>query len=300
LSLKHRIKLLKGCKVGLLGYGYTASYLAKLLVEVGCEVWGTSRDVSVLKSPVARCVDIVNFNRHDISTKLLNTQYILSSIPTSKVGEDAVLDELGELLVLHKDHLRGVGYLSSTSVYGDHQGGWVDESSECYAKTERAKNRLSAEQAWMSLCSNDGLPVMIFRLSGIYGPGRNVLDRLRLGKRVSAIKDGQYFSRIHVYDICAALYQSIISPMPGEIFNLSDNLPAASSDVDCFAADLLGVNRPRLVSYQEAGLSSMAKEFYASNRRVCNDKMRKHYLPELRFPTYKEGLDSILLREDIV
>ncbi len=287
-------------KIGLLGYGYTASYFAQLLVHEGYTVWGTSRKVASLQYALPAGVDIIGFNLDSISTSMLDTSFLLISTPPTDAGFDPSLTLLKDMLIANKSNIQWIGYLSSTGVYGDHQGGWVDEMSACYPNTTRAINRLSAENAWLSLFDSECLPIMIFRLSGIYGPGRNVLERLKAGKNSTVFKQGQYFSRIHVADICQALFQSMLSPMPREIINLTDDCPSSAHEVDCFAADLLQISKPELIPYGQDSLSSRAKEFYQSNRRVSNAKLKKNILPDLKYPSYQEGLKAILSGERFV
>lgn len=285
-------------KVGLLGYGYTASYFARLLTHEGYEVWGTSRDRAALKYEVPVGAKIIDFNLDDISQSMLGTDFLLISTPPTDAGVDPSFTLLHDLLIENKESYQWIGYLSSTSVYGNHQGHWVDESSPCYAKATREKNRLAAEKDWLSLFDAEGLPVMIFRLSGIYGPGRNALARLRMGKSTSIYKEGQYFSRIHVADICQALFLSMLTPSPGDIVNISDDYPSCAHEVDEFAASLLQVEIPQLIPYFQASLSPMAKSFYENNKRVSNAKLKRTILAKLKYPTYKEGLKAIF-REQI-
>ncbi len=280
-------------KIGLLSYGYTGHHFAQLALSKGHKLWGTSRDVGALPYDVPAGVDLVSFAEKPIANCLQDTEGLLLSIPPAAQGADALV-MLRPLILQHKHKLRWLVYLSSTGVYGDHQGAWVDESSPCYAKTLRARNRLAAEQACLALYEAYGLSVMIFRLAGIYGPGRNALERFKKGKNTSVFKPGQYFSRIHVMDIAVALLQSLISPMPGEIFNLADDVPCAAHEVDAFAAQLLQQEEPALIPYEQANLSPMAQEFYASNRRVSNKKLKHYWLPTLRYPSYKEGLLALV------
>lgn len=287
-------------KIGLLGYGYTASYFAQLLVHKGYEVWGTSRDTTSLQYEVPPGAEIIDFNLNDISKHMSNTSFLLISTPPTEFGLDPSLALLKDLIIANKKNYQWVGYLSSTGVYGDHQGKWVDETSPCYAKTARTKNRLLVEKALLSLCDSEGLPIMIFRLSGIYGPQRNALERLRAGKNTTVFKKGQYFSRIHIADICSALFQSMLSPMPREIVNISDDYPSSVHEVDQFAADLLTLEKLRLIPYKQASLSPMAKAFYESNRRISNSKLKHTILPKLIYPTYKEGLNAIFSGENSV
>ncbi len=269
-------------------------FFAHLMEASGHQVWGTSRNVSALKHSVPAGVEIIGFNHEEILRCMEGTTCFLISTPPNDSGHDSSFSIMKELILERKKQCHWIGYLSSTGVYGDHQGAWVDESSQCLAESNRAKKRVLAEKSWLSLYEVEGLPVNVFRLSGIYGPGRNAIERIRAGKNTSVLKEAQYFSRIHVTDICEALFQSMLLPMPGEIFNLSDDYPCNSCEVDAYAADLLGVERLIVIPYEVAELSPMAQEFYQSNRRVSNAKLKKTLLPKLRYPTYKEGLDSIL------
>ena len=287
-------------KIGLLGYGYTASFFSQWLVKEGYCVWGTSRDKTALPHFVPSSVNIIKFDDDEIKRWMMGTIGLLISIPPSKMGDDPAFTILHDHMVSNKSTLQWIGYLSSTGVYGDHQGHWVTEQSLCAPTTTRAKNRQLTEKLWLSLYTMHGLPVMIFRLSGIYGPGRNVLDRLRLGKHTSVLKKGHYFSRIHVRDICNTLLQSMLLPAPGSIFNVSDDCPSAAYEVEVFASDLLRIERPSLVPYQEAFLSAKARAFYEDNRRVSNAKLKFHLVPQLCYPSYKEGLRALLLSQNRV
>lgn len=283
--------------IGIVGYGYTASHFAKTLVAKGYRVWGTSRTPAALKHNAPHGVSIIPFERDAILSHLDKTAYLLISTPPTETVDDPSFALLHDALLEKKDSLKWIAYLSSTGVYGDHQGGWVNETSICRAKTTRAIQRLSAEKAWLSLYHQAELPVMAFRLSGIYGPGRSALNRLAAGKKTTVFKSGHYFSRIHVDDICGALYQSMLSPTPGEIINLSDDHPSSGHDVDQFAADLVQHKKLECIPYENASLSPMAQSFYSSNKRVSNAKLKQLLYPSLKHPSYKEGLTSLLLGE---
>ncbi len=222
---------------------------------------------------------------------LQGVTHILHSIPPKEEGD--------RVFALHADmlaalpSLRWFGYLSATSVYGDTQGGWVDEEAATEPPTTRGKRRVAAEQAWLS----SGLPVHIFRLAGIYGPGRNVLAELLRGKGRRIFKEGQVFSRIHVEDIVRVLHASILKPDIGAIYNLADNLPAPAWEVVEYAAHLLGCMPPPLIPLEEAELSPMARSFYEASRRVSNRRIREELKVELDYPDYRRGLQSLLEEE---
>jgi len=186
-----------------------------------------------------------------------------------------------------------VGYLSTTGVYGDRLGGWVDEGSELAPINTRSHWRVAAESEWLAL-AKDGLPVQVFRLAGIYGPGRSALDRLREGTAQRVVKPGQVFSRIHVDDIVQALRASMARGRPGAIWNLADEEPAPPQDVIAFAAELLGVEPPPEVVFEEADLSPMARSFYAESKRVDNRRLREGLHVRLAYPDYRSGLRAIL------
>lgn len=180
-----------------------------------------------------------------------------------------------------------MGYLSTTGVYGDHGGAWVDETSALRASTPRTRLRVNAETAWRARGAH------IFRLGGIYGPGRNVLEDALHGESRCIDKPEHYFSRIHVDDVAGAVAASIAQPDPGAIYNVVDTHPSPARAVVEYAHALLKLPKPLCVPYAEAMLSPMAKEFYSANRRVRNTKLTGALAYSLLYPSYKEGLDAI-------
>jgi nucleoside-diphosphate-sugar epimerase len=190
-----------------------------------------------------------------------------------------------------------VGYLSTTGVYGDRAGGWVDESGELRPTGDRGRRRVAAETAWLDLWRRRGVPVHVFRLAGIYGPRRSAFDSLRQARAQRIDKPGQVFSRIHVDDIAAVLSVSMAKPNPGAIYNVCDDDPAAPAEVIAYAAGLLGIELPPLVPFAQAELSDMAQSFYADNKRVRNDRIKRELGVELAYPDYRQGLAAILKRE---
>ena len=187
---------------------------------------------------------------------------------------------------------RWVGYLSTTAVYGDHQGGWVDEMTPPTPQSARAVLRILAEKQWIAT----GLAVHIFRLAGIYGPGRGPFEKVRDGSARRIIKPGQVFSRIHVDDIAATLAASITRPNPGAIYNVCDDDPAPPEDVLAYAAALLGLPEPPGVPYGAAEMSPMARSFYGESKRVSNRRIRGELGVQLAYPTYREGLEGLLAK----
>ena len=193
--------------------------------------------------------------------------------------------------------LRWAGYLSTIGVYGDLQGAWADEETPAEPETGRGVARIEAEAAWTAFCGERGLPLDIFRLSGIYGPGRNPLDRVRRGEAHRIVKPGQGFNRIHVDDIAQTVAAAILQERrePGtRLFNLADDEPAPPQDVILYAAELIGAPPPPEIPFEEAALSPMARSFYAGNKRLRNAKIKRELGIALRYPTYREGLRALL------
>ncbi len=228
---------------------------------------------------------------------LQSADHVLISIPPNagppdKAG-DPVLRQCGDLLAGHGG-LKWLGYLSTTGVYGDRQGDWVDEQAAIAPSHDRGQRRADAEAGWLDLWRRHGLPVHLFRLAGIYGPGRNALVSLRQGKAHRAVKPGQVFSRIHVADVAAVLAASMARPDPGAAYNLADDEPAPPQDVVAHAAGLLGMEPPPEVPLEQAGLSPMALSFYSESKRVANTRIKRDLGVSLRYPNYREGLAALL------
>jgi nucleoside-diphosphate-sugar epimerase len=254
------------------GLGYTASHLASRLRHVGWDVVATGRAGSIQFDDAA-----------SVALALAQATHILSSVPPSVDG-DAVLNIYGE--ALKRSPARWTGYLSSTGVYGDSGGAWVDESAPI--KGRRA-NRNQADADWLARGAH------VFRLPGIYGPGRSALDRVREGKAHRIDLADQIFSRIHVDDIVSGLIAGMAGP-PGA-YNLSDDLPCSQNQVIEAACDLAGIDYPVLQSIDDAGLSQMARDFYAENRRVSNAKAKRVLGWKPRFSDFRGGLAAIRAQE---
>jgi nucleoside-diphosphate-sugar epimerase len=218
--------------------------------------------------------------------------HILVSIPPDDLG-DPVLDLHGSEIAAIPG-LLWLGYLSTTGVYGDRAGGWVDERSRLRPSGPRGRRRVAAEAGWQGLWHRRGVPVHIFRVAGIYGPGRSPFDALRAGTAKRFDKPGQVFSRIHVEDLASVLVASIARPRPGAIYNVCDDEPAASEAVIAHAASLLGLAAPPLVPFDDAELSPMAMSFYDDNKRVSNALIKSELGVALRHPNYRAGLAAIL------
>ena len=194
----------------------------------------------------------------------------------------------------HAPNLEWVGYLSTTGVYGDAKGGWVDESSPLKPATKRGQMRVAAEADWQSI---PNLPLHIFRLAGIYGPGRGPFSKVRAGTARRIIKEGQVFSRIHVEDIAQILVASIAEPNAGAIYNMCDDDPAPPQDVIAHAAGLLGLPLPEEVDFETAEMTPMARSFYAESKRVRNDRIKSDLGVKLLYPDYRAGLAALIALE---
>ena len=275
------------------GYGYSASALTKTLRSNKWIVKGTKRD-KLFQNKNFRQILIFNGDNPipKFEELLSNVTHLLVSIPPTAIG-DPVLSIHGKEISNAKN-LKWIGYLSTTGVYGDSQGKHVDEKYQCNPTNMRSKRRLHAEKEWLQLFSDLHLPVHIFRLAGIYGPGRSAIESVRSGRAKRINVPGHQFSRIHVDDIASVLKASIKDPNPGCIYNVCDNESAASSDVTLYACELLGLSPPPLIDLQDAELSPMARSFYNDNRRVDNKRIREELKVELKYPTYREGLKSII------
>lgn len=274
------------------GFGYTAKTLAPKLVAQGFKVIGTSRTPDKQEQNNLD-IKLIEFDSTDVENYLSLATQLLICIPPTSTLSDIVLIKYGDLIKQQTPYLKWIGYLSSTGVYGNHEGNWVSEESECTPHTPTGIARLKAEQAWFSFAKKHQLPLHLFRLSGIYGPGRNALERLMHGKKQSVFKENQVFSRIHVDDIVTTLLASIQFPNPLAIYNVSDDEPAPSHVIDHYAAKLLHREPLPLIPCLEAHLSPMEREFYANNRRVSNLKIKEELQVALQYPTYKEGLTQI-------
>lgn len=275
------------------GLGYSARVLALRLRQQGWTVSGTCRTPEQADRLREEDLHPVLFDGTSAipETALDGVTHVLSSIPPDASG-DPVLRHHAALLshLLADGTLRWAGYLSTTGVYGDHQGGWVDEETPLHPDVPRSDRRAQAEAGWLAL----GGPIHLFRLSGIYGPGRSAIDSVRGGRARRIVKPGQVFSRIHVEDIATVLQASMQAPHPGRIYNVCDDEPAPPQDVIAHACTLLGLPVLPDIPFADAALSPMAASFYADNRRVSNRRIREELGVTLAYPTYRDGLAALL------
>ena len=281
------------------GLGYSAETLAARLARKGWQIAGTGRDEANVERLAAQGYAMLRFagepGNRALIEQLEGTTHLLHSIPPGRSGDPALAHYRDALAQLSS--LKWVGYLSTVGVYGDQQGNWVDETARTLPNSERTEARVEAEQAWLAFGAETGVPVQVFRLAGIYGPGRSVFDKLRDGTARRVKKDGQVFSRIHVEDIARVLEASIARPQGGAIYNVADDEPAAPGDVVAYAAELIGVPPPPEVPFEQADLTPMARSFYEGSRRIANDRIKSELGVTLRYPTFREGLAALLADE---
>jgi len=240
-------------------------------------------------------VEILDFNEAGFDPRLTravsDAEVILCSVPPDAEG-DPVLEWFGDTIqAAHR--LKWLGYLSTIGVYGDHQGGWVDETTAVQGESERSYRRMMVEQMWQDFARDAGLPLHIFRLAGIYGPAQNALLQLRRGTAKRVIKPGQVFNRIHVEDIVAVLKASLQKPHAQAIYNVSDDEPSPPQDVVAYAAQKSGYPLPPEMPFEKANLSPMALSFYGENKRVSNALIKEALGVTLAYPTYRQGIDAL-------
>lgn len=275
------------------GHGYSARALTRLLLPLGWRVIGTTRSADKAERLVQEGVEARLFPGTDLTADLDAASHLLISAGPD-AGGDPVLGALGPEIAARAGQFDWVGYLSTTGVYGDHQGGWVDESTPLTPSTRRGAWRKAAEEAWSAI---PGLNLHVFRLAGIYGPGRGPFAKVRKGTARRIIKPGQVFSRIHVEDIAQVLKASIERPNPGAAYNLCDDDPAPPQDVIAHAAELLGLPVPPAVAFDEAEMTPMARSFYAESKRVRNDRIKTELGVTLKYPDYRAGLAALLAQD---
>lgn len=281
-------------KVLILGCGYTGSRLANFLIDQGVAVAVTTRQGSPpehVNAPCyAFCYEITGATALPPEA-LEGVTHILSTIPPDHQGTDPVVASL--MPALEQAQLRWFGYLSTTGVYGDTQGTWVDERATVNPQTGRSQHRVDVESAFLS----SRLPSHIFRLPGIYGPGRSIFDRLRAGTAKRIDRPGHVFSRIHVEDIVSTVWASMQQPNPKSIYNVSDDEPTEPGNLTVEAAHLLNISPPQPVPFDPDNMSPMGASFWSECRRVSNQKIKTELGVKLKYPTYRQGLKAILQAE---
>ena len=269
-----------------LGHGYSATALAARLA--GWRIVGTTRSPEKAAAMRQAGVEPLDWSeRGEIDRAIGAADAILASLPPGADGDPVLARHAGALA---GSPAAWVGYLSTTGVYGDRQGGWVDEDGALEPTGERGRRRVAAEAAWGAT----GLPLHVFRLAGIYGPGRSLLDRLRAGDARRVVRQGQIFSRIHVADVGLVLDASLQRPRPGRAYNVSDDLPSPPEDVIDYACGLLGFPALPTEPFETATLSPMAASFWTESKRVSNRRIKEELSVALAFPTYRDGMQAVL------
>ncbi len=282
------------------GYGYSAEALGRDLIERGWRVFGTTRSPEKRDRVAQTGVEaLIDDDLGAVAAALALSDCALVSSAPGAAG-DPTLARHGDALRRAAGGLRWIGYLSTTAVYGDRAGGWVDEAAERRPATERGRQRAAAEDAWLDFGAEIGAPTQIFRLAGIYGPGRGPFAKLRNGAARRIVKPGQVFSRIHVDDIASVLEASMAAPAAGRAYNVCDDAPAPPSEVIAYAAALLGLEPPPEEPFEtaRAAMSEMAASFYAESKRVSNRRIKEELGVALAYPTYREGLTAVLAEEE--
>lgn len=286
-------------KLLILGVGYSAGFFARAALARGWEVTGTVRSAEKATRLSRDGIRTLVFDGFAVSSFLAaaiaEAEAVLVSVQPGEAG-DPVLDRLAKELAA-APNLRWIGYLSTIGVYGDHGGAWIDETT-APRPSFRSQVRLAIEQDWLALGERSGKAVQIFRLSGIYGPGRNPIVKLRQGTATRLIKPGQVFNRIHVDDIAGVLMASLERPRHGAVYNVTDDEPAPPQDVVSFAAELSGLTPPQETPFDPSKLSPMAASFYGENKRVSNALVKRELGYSFRYPNYRTSLPVLLADGD--
>ncbi len=282
------------------GLGFTGLALARSLQRRGWHVAGTCRSAETAARLGDEGIAAFVFDGvagaagtdSALAESLDAATHLLATAPPGTSGDPVLIHYRDEIAALAPP-LRWVGYLSTTGVYGDRDGALVDETAALRPTSPRGERRVAAERAWRDLQRDHGLPLHIFRLAGIFGPGRNALVAVRAGTARRIVKPGQLFSRIHLADILLGLEASMAQPDPGAVYNLCDDEAAPPQDVIAYASQLLGLPPPPEIPFDEAQLSPMARSFYSENKRVDNRRMKDDLGIVLRYPNYRAGLQAL-------
>ncbi len=284
------------------GLSFSAQALIRHLRIADWHSGGTARNPQKVATLSAEGIDAVVWDGGALSdavqSRLQAATHILISTPPGEAGDPAFA--AAHQLIAEKSDIQWLGYLSTTGVYGDTGGAHVDETAQLNPSSPRSQRRVDAEAQWMSLFHDHGMPVHVFRLAGIYGPGRSPFDQIRARQAKRVNKPGHAFSRIHVDDIARVLTKSISNPKPGAVYNVCDDEPAPPAEVTAYACGLLGVEPPPLEEFEivKERMSPMALSFWNDNRRVDSRKIREELGVKLAYPDYRSGLNAVLAEEE--
>jgi nucleoside-diphosphate-sugar epimerase len=278
------------------GLGYSAETLARRLSPAEWHIAGTARTREGAGRIASLGYEAILFDGHtaapEAASALATSTHVLVSASPDELGDPVLRLHSGDLS--RATGLRWIGYLSTIGVYGNSGGQWIDETATPKPGSERAKRRLKAEADWLAFAAAHETRVQIFRLGGIYGPGRSAVDDLRDGSARRIVKPGQVFNRIHVEDIANVLLAAANGAGHHTIYNVTDDEPSPSQDVVAHAARLMGLEPPPEIPFENAQLSPMGRSFYSENRRIRNQRLHEDLGVALRFPTYREGMAGIL------
>ena len=286
---------MKNINIFCFGFGQVArNFIKKLnLKKFNINLSVTSREKTQIKK-----IDKIRYNNYqfiddifdqNLIKKLKQSDHFLISIPPVN-GSDLVIKNFEK--IIQECNPKWITYLSATSVYGDHQGEWVDELSKTNPTSKNGLDRLASEKSWLTFTNKKKIPLQIFRLSGIYSKKRNILARLKSGNTNIIKKRNHFFSRIHVEDIANILFKSLSNFKPSEIYNISDDKPSSAEEVTLYGVNILDIDKPKTVEIKDIK-SEMLKNFYKDSKKVSNKKMKSFFDYNLKFPTYIEGLNNI-------
>lgn len=277
------------------GPGYSARAIAKKALDAGWQVSGTFRNSDKAPGLEALGIKPIDFKPAALAVEMsAASHWLVSAAPTDE-GDPS----LNLLAQLPKEPIKPkwIGYLSSTNVYGDHGGAWVDEDTPTNPSLARGKRRVDAETSWQAFANEIGANLHIFRLAGIYGPGRNAVRSLLDGKARRIIKPDQKFSRIHVEDIAQTVWRAMTTDLESQTFNLADDYPCPPQDVISEAAALMDIEPPAEIAFEDADLSPMAKSFYMESKLVRNDRIKSRLGIALRYPSFRDALPELIKTE---
>lgn len=277
-------------KLLIYGYGYTASYLAETLNTENYLIIGSSREEKKFNSDNKK----VKFINNSLVNNCLlkdDITHILVSVPPNDLG-DIFIQNYRDIITKNKN-IEWIGYLSATNVYGDHNGELVSESSQTKPKTKKGINRLVAEKQWLELISKFNLPIKIFRLAGIYGPNRNIKERLIKGSVKNIFKEGQFFSRIHVEDIANILNLSMNNITKNKIYNLADDFSCNLNVIIEYLCEKNSLIKPAQISFDNMSSDYKKESFFLENKRVDNSLVKKDLLKNFKYPSFKEGYKNL-------
>jgi len=277
-------------KLLIYGYGYTASYLAETLNTENYLIIGSSREEKKFNSDNKK----VKFINNSLVNNCLlkdDITHILVSVPPNDLG-DIFIQNYRDIITKNKN-IEWIGYLSATNVYGDHNGELVSESSQTKPKTKKGINRLVAEKQWLELISKFNLPIKIFRLAGIYGPNRNIKERLIKGSVKNIFKEGQFFSRIHVEDVANILSLSMNNITKNKIYNLADDFSCNLNVIIEYLCEKNSLKKPAQISFDDMSSDYKKESFFLENKRVDNSLVKKDLLKNFKYPSFKEGYKNL-------